>query len=742
MTEPHDTHTNALPVPGAGPAMRMLDVAAIVASGTNPRKTFNAAALQELANSIAASGVHQPVLVRPLPANRVPDTYGTRRRGQPLPTHELVAGERRWRACQLASVQEIPAMIRELTDAQVLEIQIVENLQREDVSELEEAEGYGYLMQQTGLNAEEVGNKIGKSRSYVYARLKLLDLCQEGRESLREGKIDASKALLLARIPDHTLQLKALGVIEPDDFGNAYSYRYAASYIQKTFMLRLEYAAFDTACTALLPGAGACGGCHKRTGFAPELFADVKGADICTDTACYRAKEDAHGAHIRSEALARGQTVIDGREAKELMPNSWSSRVEGYLRLDDASDSPTAKPLRALIGKAMEQRGVQATLVANPHAGGALVAVLLPGQVNELLKAQGHADAADKLASEATHDEKTAALARREEARTRYEQTWRWDVLEAAWCKLAAHPALPTDAVLRHLATDHAKALNVDRAKRLCKLLDLGKVDPVAGVEQWAANHPCPGAALQLLVMEADVNYRPWLADDPDSNAGLLLVAAAQGLDLDTIKSETKANLRADAARAAAAAKSASTPCPAAQASSAREAVAEEVRGKGKGKAGEGARAKTQGKTGPAAHARAAAPKTSKAQASAAIAAALAEAEGDIVQAPSAQGNEAGPVAGALDPSAGQTQTGAGAGDGAAMSTQSGEEAGTCALALGMKVRVLATATHPKQLPHVGKVGSIYKQIGPQAWDVAVPGKKGGMAKFVGFHSTELEMVP
>ena len=142
MTDQNDTVTHDLPTPGAGPAMRMLDVACIVASTTNPRKTFNQVKLAELAESIKASGVHQPILVRPLPPERLADTFAERRRGEALPTHELVAGERRWRGCQLAGVAEIPAMIRELTDAQVLEIQIVENLQREDVSELEEAEGY------------------------------------------------------------------------------------------------------------------------------------------------------------------------------------------------------------------------------------------------------------------------------------------------------------------------------------------------------------------------------------------------------------------------------------------------------------------------------------------------------------------------------------------------------------------------------------------------------------------------
>ena len=94
MTDQHDT-TTALPTPGAGPAMRMLAVASIVASTTNPRKTFNTAKLSELAESIKASGVHQPILVRPLPPGRLADTFADRRRGEALPTHELVAGERR-----------------------------------------------------------------------------------------------------------------------------------------------------------------------------------------------------------------------------------------------------------------------------------------------------------------------------------------------------------------------------------------------------------------------------------------------------------------------------------------------------------------------------------------------------------------------------------------------------------------------------------------------------------------------
>jgi ParB/RepB/Spo0J family partition protein len=185
-------------------------LALIVTSLTNPRKTFDPAKMAGLTASIAASGVHQPVLLRPLPASRLADTASMK----PRPEFELVAGERRLRASKAAGLQNIPAMVRELTDDQVLEIQIVENLQRDDLSELEEAEGYETLMQHSKLNADQVGTKIGKSRSYVYGRIKLLDLCQEARTSLRDGTVDASRALVVARIPDHKLQIRAMRIID------------------------------------------------------------------------------------------------------------------------------------------------------------------------------------------------------------------------------------------------------------------------------------------------------------------------------------------------------------------------------------------------------------------------------------------------------------------------------------------------------------------------------------------------
>ncbi len=380
MTNQHDTATIDPPPAGAGPQMRMVAVASIVASTTNPRKTFNPDKLQELANSVRASGVHQPILLRPLPAARVEETtrslksnefawpFATTRKREPI-EYELVAGERRWRACQLAGVAEVPAMIRELTDAQVLEIQIIENLQREDVTELEEAEGYGYLMEANKLNADQVAEKIGKSRSYVYARLKLLDLCQEARQALREGQLDASRGLLLARIPDSALQLKALKeATRKDGQGEQPSYRTLQTWLRQNVMLALERAVFAIADASLVKAAGSCKECPKRTGANPDLFAEIpKGSatDLCTDPACFHGKEDAHRTAIRKKAEAKGLQIIEGKEAAEIT-YQYRDHIEGYSRLDsqrhDTVDGQ-AKPLRELLGKGAPQ----AVLIEHPH---------------------------------------------------------------------------------------------------------------------------------------------------------------------------------------------------------------------------------------------------------------------------------------------------------------------------------------------------------------------------------------
>lgn len=150
-----------------------------------PRKTFDEAAIAELSENIKKFGLLQPILVRPLP----------------ISGYQIVAGERRWRACREAGLVKVPVIIRELSDRQVMEIALIENLQREDLNPIEEAEGYKRLMETYGETQEMVAQQVGKSRSAIANTLRLLDLgpyC----DLVRDGKISAGHGRALLGIED------------------------------------------------------------------------------------------------------------------------------------------------------------------------------------------------------------------------------------------------------------------------------------------------------------------------------------------------------------------------------------------------------------------------------------------------------------------------------------------------------------------------------------------------------------
>ncbi len=160
-------------------------VASLRVSALQPRRSFDEVALAELAASIADKGVLQPLLVRPLEEG-----------------FEIVAGERRFRAAQLAGLDRVPVVVRELSDQQTLEIAIVENLQREDLNAIEEARAFEQLMG-FGLTQEQVARAVGKSRSAVANTLRLLSLPADAIESLERGAISAGHArAILAQVPE------------------------------------------------------------------------------------------------------------------------------------------------------------------------------------------------------------------------------------------------------------------------------------------------------------------------------------------------------------------------------------------------------------------------------------------------------------------------------------------------------------------------------------------------------------
>ncbi len=167
--------------------LRELPVASIAPSPNQPRRRFDEQSLNELASSLGERGVLQPVLVRPKPDG----------------TYELVAGERRWRAAQLAGLKQIPALVREREDAEALEVALIENMAREDLNPVEEARACAALVEELGLTREEVGRRVGRGRVAVSNLIRLLDLPDEALELLEEGAFSEGhgRALLLAK--DH-----------------------------------------------------------------------------------------------------------------------------------------------------------------------------------------------------------------------------------------------------------------------------------------------------------------------------------------------------------------------------------------------------------------------------------------------------------------------------------------------------------------------------------------------------------
>lgn len=565
-----------------------IELALIEPSLTNPRKTFNPAKLAELTESIKATGIHQPVLVRPLPGSRVADTP----RGV---QYELVCGERRYRASVDAGVATIPAMVRALTDDQVMEIQLVENLQRDDLTDLEEAEGYDALMQHASLNADQVAAKIGKSRSYVFGRLKLLDLCQDARASLRDGSIDFSRALLVARIPDTKLQVKAMKEIVA---GQGYyggggkepmTYRQAAEHVQHHYMLKLSDAKFKIKDAALVAAAGACNVCPKRTGNHPDLFSDVKGADVCIDPACFHKKEDAHAAALVATAKEKGQTVIAGKEAQELAVSNYAgTKFKGYKRLDSAEDSPTGAPLRKIIGEQMKAEGIKPVMIANPNQKGTMEECLPNEVALRLLKTvEGQAAAAKAVTQEVkdlVKDKKAKADAK---AKAQFEREWRATLVEDAWATIRDDADVKpfTVDVHRFLAVRAARNLSTDHAARICELLNLGKVSPGAAVADFARETPAPDMLHLLIIMQQDSETDTHTYGGRIPNEGLLLVAGNVFGDqlqdvIKEIKAETLERVMPKVAKVAKKAPAATA--PAARPKEGPGGTGEKAKGKGK----------------------------------------------------------------------------------------------------------------------------------------------------------------
>ena len=263
---------------------RDLPLSNLIESATNPRRIFDHEALKELAESIRSQGVLSPLLVRPL----------TER------SFEIIAGARRYRAAQLAEAETVPVRIVNLTDAESLEAQLIENLQRRDVHPLEEAQGFRALLNldEPKYSIEQISAKTGKSASYCAQRIKLTELTAAVTEAFAKDEIGVGHALLLAKLQPAE-QEQALSACFREDWNGGQGkakrillpVRHLHQWIEQNILLILKDAPFSKTDPNVNPAAGACVNCPKRTGGNAQLFADIA-EDACTDPACYQSKLD------------------------------------------------------------------------------------------------------------------------------------------------------------------------------------------------------------------------------------------------------------------------------------------------------------------------------------------------------------------------------------------------------------------------------------------------------------------
>jgi len=678
------------------------------------RKAFNQEDLQAMAETVKAWGVRHPLIVRPLPGNRLQETRLSTPKGQPLPTHEIVCGERRWLAAGLAGVPTVPVIVRHLTDEQALEEQVTENVQREAYTVMEEGEAYQRLMTQNHLTADQVAAKVGKSRRHIFNRTKLLDLHNETRQALINGDIDPTKALLLTRIPDHEQQIKALAKVTEKNYQGEplMSLRDAERYIQREFMLSLETARFDIQDIALVPNVGSCKDCTSRTGHNPDLFSDVKGADLCTNAPCFRRKEEAHQIQVLQQATANGHEVITGREAKALMPNSWGA-IEGYLRLDDPEDSPNSKPLRKLLENQLGKEAIQLVLIENPHKQGEMMAALPSAQVALLLKAEGEEAAAKKITEQLGGKKKAEVEAEKKKLKDAYEVGWRNALLKRTWAAVQAAQLRDTghisEAVLRRICAHYASQANTERAKHLCSLLELGKVAPVEALSDHVKTCTAPENLLLLLVMQRDVGYTPWIPSDYGMNAALLQVAADFGIDVTEVQADIKKEIKAQLRTKPVQATDPSLP------------VLRTTGGAGETKKSGG----TSGAPAPRKQ------KISADEATSGIAAAMRQMGSGLSDACGISQQDEHTHADSA-PQAGATAL--------AVAAAAGPVQGTLAvgvIGIGSRVKVLSNVSI-RYTKWIGKTGTVTKKMGDRAWDVTFKGRAGGLASF---DANELEVV-
>lgn len=331
----------------SGVEIRDISLTDLHESPWNPRQHFPEAAMNELTESIRQNGFRRwlPLVVRP----RVEGGY------------EIGAGHRRSRAAFDAGITSVPCIVREMTDAQFLDVLNFDNCGRLDVHPLHESAGWSAWMEKTGKGVVDIAARIGQSKEYVYQRLKYSALIDAGREAFLDGEISAGHAILIARLQPAD-QKKALKACEPPTWNpdQRPSVRDLVTFIQRDIHLDMARAAFDLEDESLLAPAGACSNCPKRTTNSPdlELSPGVGLSDDCTDPGCFHAKLGAHLVRIKQAMEATGIKPVE-------VSSSYGKVKKGLLKPGEYQQVAKNTP------------GATAAIIADGHDAGKVVHVKL-----------------------------------------------------------------------------------------------------------------------------------------------------------------------------------------------------------------------------------------------------------------------------------------------------------------------------------------------------------------------------
>jgi ParB family chromosome partitioning protein len=497
--------------------------------------------VDDLLESVREHGIQQPVKLRP---------KGKR--------FEIVYGERRYRAAKTVGLKELPATVEDLSDEEAHELRIVENACREDPHPLEEAEAYEALLAMKDgrgrslHTADTLAKLVGRSTQYVYSRLKLTALGPAMREAFWKGQLTTTTAFLVARAVPAALQDEALADLRREfedlEDNEPFPSEDLSYLVEQRYLTRLDRAPISTAEAKLVPAAGSCTKCPKRTGNQPRLFSEETAPDTCTDVVCFRKKVAAHQERLANDVRASGGTVLTEQQSNAVFQGGrqlpWNST---YVDLDATCfEDPERRAWRRLLGDVCPAQTLATDAGGTPHAlvGKAEAIAALAAAGVEFVRRRAAVDDApgDENAGDAD-DRPSAKPAATDPAAARAAAELRratiTNLLSAIVAAAQARPGddstfarLVFDAMVHggyhDAVADAVKRRGLERQKGFA---------PEAVLTAHASE--LDGSALRALVLELAVGRGAYFAWSERYSDRLTAAAAAYGIDVAAVEKAT-----------------------------------------------------------------------------------------------------------------------------------------------------------------------------------------------------------